>query len=259
MTKKTKRVLAIGDFHCGQRGGLTPPEFEPGGNYDPAHYSVRRMGWDFYQATVDRLKPDIVIFNGDAIDGKGFMSGGTELIYTDRNVQVKMAVACLQAIPGNPKIVMAYGTGYHTGKREDWEDQIADLVGAEKIGGEDTIAVNGVVINYRHHLGRSSVPHARHTAIAKEVLWNILWAERGEYPKADILIRSHVHYHNFAGGVGWLGMTLPALQGYVSKFGGRRMTGTIDFGLVHFDITSKEDYTWKSHILRYPAAAVLSL
>jgi len=254
-----KRVLAIGDFHCGQSAGLTPPGYEISPLVGPRHQAVRRATWDFYAAKVNEIKPDVVIFNGDAIDGKGQSSGGTELLYADRNVQVDMAVDCLNTIPGKPKIVMSYGTAYHTGKEEDFEDQIADRVGAERIGGEDVIDVNGLIINYRHHIGSSSVPHGRHTAIAKEVLWNKLWAMRGEYPQADVILRSHVHYHIFAGGADWLGMTLPCLQGYGSKYGGRRMSGTIDVGMVHFDVQSKESYTWKSHILRYPAADVPSL
>lgn len=259
MARKYTRVLTIGDYHCGQRAGLTHPDFEINSFVDPHHHAIRRAGWNYYKATVDALKPDIVIFNGDAVDGKGQASGGTELLYSDRNVQVNMAVAALEAIPGNPKIVMSYGTAYHTGKEEDFEDQIAKQVKALKIGGEDVIDVNGLVINYRHHVGSSQTPYSRQTAVAKEALWNQLWSLRGEYPLADVLLRSHVHYHTFTGGHGWLAMTLPALQGYGSKYGGRRMSGTVDFGLVHFDVTSKEDYSWHSHILRFPAVAVPSL
>jgi hypothetical protein len=256
---KGKRVLAIGDYHCGHRTGLTPPEFENSGLVDPHHYAIRRTTWDWYEERVKAYKPQIVIYNGDAIDGKGQASGASELLYADRNVQVDMAVACLKAIPGRPKIVMSYGTAYHTGKEEDFEDQIADKVKAVSIGGEDVIDVNGLLINYRHHLGSSSVPHGRATAISKEVVWNWLWALRGEYPMADVILRSHVHYNVGAFGPGWLGMSLPALQGYGSKYGGRRMSGTVDVGMAYFNVVSKQEYSWDVDILRYPAAATVSL
>ena len=84
-----------------------------------------------------------------------------------------------------------------------------------------------------------------------------MWAERGEYPKADVLIRSHVHYYDFDGDFDWLGMTTPALQGYGSKFGGRKCTGTVDVGLVYFDVKGKDDYTWKAKRLKFPAAEPL--
>ena len=88
-------------------------------------------------------------------------------------------------------------------------------------------------------------------------LVNGLWAARGEYPLADVIIRSHVHYHNFCGGSDWLAMTTPALQGYGSKYGARRCTGLVDVGMVHFDIWSKERWEWKAEILRFPAAEPL--
>ena len=256
-----KRVLVISDFHSGHVLGLTHPgfDYESGRKTETAHYQVRRTIWNWYKEKVKSLKPDIVIMNGDAIDGKGEKSGGTEQITTDRDEQCEMALAGLQAIPRRPKFFMSYGTGYHTGNLEDWEDIIAREIRAEKIGAEDTISVNGLNINYRHHIGRSGIPHGRHTAVAKEKLWNNIWSERGEYPKADVILRSHVHYHNYAGGPGWLAMTTPALQGYGSKYGARRCTGTVDVGIVHFDIKGKDDWTWKAHILRFPAEQPLSV
>jgi len=246
-----KRVLVISDQHCGHDLGLTHPsdDFDDG----TTHYLVRRTIWEWYKPLVKRLKPHVVIVNGDCIDGDGKKSGGTEQLTTDRIKQCKMAVKTLKTIPGKPRFFMSYGTGYHTGDDEDFENIIANDIGAVKIGAEDTVDVNGLLINYRHHIGRSSIPHGRHTAVAKEKLWNAIWAERGEYPKADVIIRSHVHYYNYAGGPSWLGMTTPALQGYGSKFGARRVTGTVDVGLIHFDIWSKERWEWKSHILRFPA------
>ena len=255
-----KRVLVISDFHSGHVLGLTHPgyDFTTGHKTKTAHYAVRRTIWNWYKDTVQRLKPDIVIMNGDCIDGKGEKSGGTELLTLDRDEQCEMAIAGLQAIPRRPKLFMSYGTGYHTGNNEDWEDIIAREMKAEKIGAEDTIDVNGLLINYRHHIPRSGIPHGRHTAAAKERLWNLIWAERGEYPKADIIVRSHVHYHAFCGGPGWLAMTTPALQGYGSKFGARVVTGTVDVGMVHFDIWSKDKWEWKAHLLRFPAEAPLA-
>jgi len=250
-----RRVLVISDFHSGHVLGLTHPgyDFTSGHKTMTAHHVVRRTIWNWYKDTVTRLKPDIVIMNGDAIDGKGEKSGGTELLTLDRDEQCEMAIAGLRAIPRRPKFFMSYGTGYHTGNMEDWEDVIAREIQAEKIGAEDTIDVNGLLINYRHHIGRSGIPHGRHTAIAREKLWNLLWAERGEYPKADVIIRSHVHYYDGAFGADWVGFTTPALQGYGSKYGGRVVTGTVHVGLVYLDVWAKDKFTWKAEILRFPA------
>ena len=258
---RSKRVLVVSDFHCGHLVGLTPPGFDA--DREPQRhrefYDMRRTIWRWFKRTVNKLSPiDILIVNGDAVDGKGPASGGTEQLYMDRNDQVEMAVAVIRTIDAK-KIVMSYGTGYHTGKLEDWEDAIAREVGAEKIGGEDTIDVNGLLINYRHHVGRSTIPHGRFTPIAKEMLWNMLWAERGEYPLADVLIRSHVHYFTHCGDGDWLAVTTPALQGYGTKLGGRRMTGTVDIGVFILDVFSKEKYTWRSKRLKLRVKEPLSM
>ena len=252
MTKKKDyiRLLAMGDFHCGHELGLTPPKHDPGPRLTPQKHRMRREIWNWFEDNTKELKPDVIIFNGDAIDGLGQSSNSSELIYTDRNDQVKMATDILLGIGGTPEIYMSYGTAYHTGKGEDWEDIIADNVKAVKIGSEDDIDIRGTVFNYKHHLGRSGAPTGRTAAVLKDTLWNQIWATRGEYPRADVVLRSHVHYHQYAGDSDTLSLTLPALQGYGTKFGGRRMSGTVDVGFVVFDIYAKGDYDWKAHIWR---------
>lgn len=258
---RPKRGLVIADLHCGHWVGLTPKSWDSPKlkrNY-PQHYKMRRQIWDWYKKNTSE-KWDFVILNGDAIEGKGEKSGSTELIETDRLQQVEMAKACLQTLRYD-KLFISYGTSYHTGAKEDFEDKLAkdETLKCEKIGGEDNLNVNGIIINYRHHVGRSTIPHGRHTSLARERLWNLLWAERGEYPKATFVIRSHVHYYNFCGGGGWTAITTPALCGYGSKYGGRRVTGAVDIGVVILDIIDKDNYKWNVPILRMPYQKPLSV
>jgi hypothetical protein len=154
---------------------------------------------------------------------------------------------------------MAYGTGYHTGIEEDWERPIAEAVKAKKIGSVDSIDVNGLIINYRHYISGSQVPHGRHTTTARERTWNTLWALRGEYPLAQIVIRSHVHYFGFCGDGQGLALTTPALEGYGSKFGARLLSGLVDIGLVYFDIIDRERWTWGHKLLRLPKTEAIRL
>jgi hypothetical protein len=256
-----KRMMVISDLHCGHEVGLTHPGFDPDKKpkRKPELWKMRRAIWKWFAKEVAKLGTiDVLLVNGDAIDGKGQASGSTELLYPDRFDQIEMGVAAIRHI-GAKKVVMSYGTPYHTGKLEDWEDAIASEVGAEKIGGEDTIDINGLLINYRHKVGRSSIEHGKHTAVAKERLTNLLWATRKEYPRADVCVRSHVHYFNYCGGSDWLAMTTPALQGYGTKFGARIATGVVDIGFVYFDIAGKNNYTWTEKLLRLPMQKPLSL
>jgi hypothetical protein len=252
---KPKRAVVISDPHCGHQVGLTHPDFDarPQNSRSDAYrlWKLRRACWNFVSDKAAELQPiDLLIVNGDCIDGKGDKSGATELITADRDEQCDMAVAAIEQFNAGA-IVMSYGTAYHTGVREDHENKIAKQVKALKIGSHDWVDVNGLIFDYRHHVGSSVIPHGRHTAIARERLWAVLWAERGEYPRSDVLIRSHVHYHAYCGGDDWLAMTTPALQAYGSKFGARRASGVVDYGFVSFDVVNRESYSWRNHILRF--------
>lgn len=248
--RQFKRIVAVSDLHCGSIVGLTPP-----GQWSHLEgvRAVQRELWCWYEREVQALgKVDAVLCLGDAIDGKGQRQGGIEQYTTDMIEQAAIAAQCLRAIDAK-QYVMVHGTPYHTGQEEDFESLIAgELKGS--IGGHEWAEAHGVVFDLKHKVGSSQVPHGRHTAIARERLWNQLWALRDGAPKADILLRGHVHYHNFCGGPTWLAMTLPALQGLGSRYGVRQCSGTVDFGFVHFDVYPGGKYTWEAHILRQQAA-----
>ena len=73
----TKRVVVISEEHCGHLAGLTPPQWQVA--YKPKSDTKRnkwaklqRDLWGFYEKTIEELQPiDILINNGDAIDGRG--------------------------------------------------------------------------------------------------------------------------------------------------------------------------------------------
>ena len=238
--KDFKRVVVVSDFHCGHRNGLR---------------KGKTKHWKFFEDEINKLKPiDICIANGDLIDGKGERTGGTELITSDRNEQVKMAVDILRFIDAS-RYIFTYGTFYHTGKEEDWEEQIAREFDAP-IGGQQFLNVNEVIFHVKHKISGSTIPHGRFTTLARQKLWNLFWAENGEVPKVDIFIRSHVHYFDYCGGKNWFAVITPGLQGWGSKFGERLCEGTIDFGFIHFDIKDRKEWSWKAHIAVVESASI---
>jgi hypothetical protein len=115
-----KKVVLISDLHCGHRAGLTPPskQYRIGtGDTERDNFALLQSGiWDFMIGEIKELgKVDVLICNGDAIDGKGERSGGTELLEADRTKQADMAAECLSMFKAK-KIFMTYGTPYHVGK-----------------------------------------------------------------------------------------------------------------------------------------------
>ena len=252
-----KNVLIISDPHCGHKSGLTPPGYLPDKPAERRQEWVKnnRGYWSWWEQNIRAAGPfDIIILNGDAVDGKGAKSGGVEQVTMDMEEQCDMAIEIVRKIPKRKgcKIVMTRGTSYHVGLDEDWENVVADKLEA-KIGEHEWVDIEGVVFYLKHHpAGSSGIPQGRHTGVAKDRLWNIMWNERQMQPKASIFIRSHVHYHNFCGGPDWLAITTPALQGIGSRFGSRRCSGIVDFGFITFKV-NKGQYSWQAHIANIEA------
>lgn len=255
-----KRVVVISDLHCGHRAGLTPPDrqYRDGDDEDLHKYGeVQSKMWKWYCDTILSLgKIDTLVLNGDAVDGKSDKSGGSELITSDRRIQVAMAAEAI-AVVNAKKVYIIKGTAYHTGTDEDWEEVLADMVGAAHVGFHEWIDADGVMFDFKHKIGSSSIPHGRFTAPARSALWNDLWAERKMQPLAHIVVRSHVHYHVFLGGPGKLVLTTPALQAW-TKYGSREVEGVNDIGLASFDC-EKGEYSWQAHLLDMQFAAARAL
>lgn len=247
-----KRIVAVSDFHCGHRVGLTPPSWQYSVDSGPQVYrkfaKFQRGVWDYYSKTLAELQPiDCLFVVGDCVDGPGLRTGGTELITRDRTEQVEMATACINEAKAK-KVYMFYGTSYHTGDQEDWEDLIAKDVGAD-ISGHDWVTVGKTTFDLKHHVGSSTIPHGRYTAIAREALWNLVWARDKRQPDADVIVRAHVHYHVYVGDGHKIGIILPGLQGYGSKFGVRRCSGVVDIGFISGVVGDDGGFSWRSHIL----------
>ena len=167
-----------------------------------------------------------------------------------------MAVACIDTIrlharrKGKLPIIGVYGTPYHVNGEsgEDWENVLASRAEFQKIGSHEWPEVNGYVFDIKHKIGSSSIPHGRSTSIEKDMLWNLIWAVNEMQPRARMLLRGHVHYHQFTGNVRKTGMTLPPLQAMGTKYGGRQCSGLVDWGMTTFDVSSDgAACDWRTH------------
>ena len=260
-----KNVMLCGDFHCGHHVGLTPPSYNHKPDEDKNDpkwtlYVARKKLWDIFAREVKaRPRPDVMVANGDLIDGRGERSGCTELLTSDRDEQSEMAAAVIRSVKPK-KLVMTYGTPYHTGSNgEDFESVIKKAINVDPLGNpyknrvdvtlkaHAYFKIGGVTFDCKHKIGASQIPHGRATALMRENLWSSVWNEYKDVPRADVFIRSHVHYHVFCGDTKKLMMTLPALQAQGSKYGARQCSGIVDWGFVWFEC-DKGEYSWEAVI-----------
>ena len=257
----------LADLHCGHRVGLTPPAWQsdaPGGKYA----LIQKELWDAYAGWIDALKPiDFLFLNGDTIDGKGERSGGTELITTDRNKQIDMAFDAISytGVAGH-NMVASIGTPYHVGEDEDWEVILGDELGVKAIKSHEWPQIDGIVFDLKHQpAGSSGIPHGRAGPIAKDKLWNMIWAEYEAQPSSDVIIRSHLHYASAVTEPHWLGIITPALQGAGTKYGARRCAGIVHFGLTVMDLYPGDNlqerirWHWRTVFVQSQRSGVLEL
>ena len=236
-----KRVLLPSDLHCGSNVGLTPPSYQISIIQNPEtveHKTRNKWGilqrecWKWYMQTLAMLgRIDYAFVMGDCIDGDGHRSHGTELIISDRKVQAAMAIECLRQIQAT-RYSFVYGTPYHTGQAEDFETDVARAFDA-KIGSHEWEVVNGVCFDLKHKQGNTQNPA---TSLFNEIRDNREWVCNDEQPKADILVRGHTHRLCVLQIEDCTGISVPALQGYGTKFGSRQCSRKVQFGLVTVDV-----------------------
>ena len=107
MKRNFKRVFVASDSHCGHRVGLTPTPYQSRG--DSKWEKLQFMLWAWFKEEVEKFKPyDIAILNGDLIDGKGYRSGGSELITADRMMQTRIAFDAFRIVEA-PKVRIIAG------------------------------------------------------------------------------------------------------------------------------------------------------
>ena len=230
---KDLNLLVISDTHCGSSVGLTPTGFE---RLSLSRSERRKRHWRIYRNLLKSFPPiDILICNGDMIDGKQRKEGSTGLLTADLSEQITMAQRCIEVV-GAKEIHLTRGTPYHTSGDMDFEDELAQRVSANSICNHKQLVVRGLVFDFKHKIGASGIIHGRFTALAAERAWNIEWARRKKYLLADVIVRSHVHYYGQCGGYEhavkrpWYGITTPALESLGGKFGTLLCRGTVDWG-----------------------------
>jgi len=233
--QQSKSVVFVADLHVGARTGLA---------YQPMN-AVQEELFECWEEDTQRFgKPDILVVNGDAIDGKGNKEGGLDTLLNDPYQQAKQAISLLEMWGAKTTLILA-GTSYHVAGDTDFEQFIADAFKGS-LHSKLRLNVSGYVFDIRHAIGRSVIPHGRFTAPAREKIWDALSTETSSRKQASAIIRSHVHYWTVSQDAFGLAMTLPCWQARGSRFGARQCTGHIDIGCVRFEIDNQGGAKWEA-------------
>jgi hypothetical protein len=245
-------VVIVADLHCGSRAGLTS---EP-------QNRTQEILLEKWEENIDAWgRPDILIVNGDAVEGKG--KPNPTLTQHDGILQAQDSFKLLKMWDAKTYL-FSYGTNFHTANKgggEDWEYLICSLMNEWKPGCAQIrdywgqIEVGKTVLYAKHKVDRSSVPHGKATPVLREAYWGQILSMTGETEKkADIYIFSHVHY--FLKIEDDLAATIitPAWQARGSKYGNRKCSATnISLGSVRLRILpSRKKWYFESFRFHIP-------
>ena len=233
-----KTLVIISDLHCGSVYGLLPPKDQQ--KQSSHHSKIQKEAWIAYTKIIKKwYNPDILLVNGDCIEGRQEKQGGAELFTNDRNVQSEIAVECIKSWKAK-QILMSFGTSYHVGSTgEDFEYNIAKKLDA-KIEGRLFFNIEGLTFDARHKTSTSCIPHGRGAGILREIMWNLVHEAEEGWPKVDVIVRSHAHYHIWVESHNKIAFITPSLQMSRGRYGSREMSGTTHWGAIRLTINNKQ-------------------
>jgi len=242
---KKKNVALTGDWHVGSVCGLSA---------NPQN-SIQEKLLKIFKSCVKRYnKPDILIINGDAIDGTQYKSGGLDLTEKDIREQERGVVKLIQM--WNPKeVIMVSGTPYHVGVKSSEEEIVHTLNDHCNIKASYVhklrLEINGwFKLQARHFISSSSNPASRATAAGRANMWEIMNAYKSGKEASDLSVYSHVHYYDLHQSAFGTTIVLPCFQAQGTIYGDTKCDGHIDIGMVNVVVgkTEKEGWTWEKQL-----------
>jgi len=236
----TKSIVLTADWHVGSEAGLTA---------SPRNSTQKALLAKFKECIKLYGNPDILVINGDAVDGDQRKSGGAGLTESDIREQENDAIKLVKM--WKPKeVFLVSGTAYHVGIVSS-EQKMADTL-KEYCNIEATyvrklnLTINDwFKLQARHFIGSSNNPAGRATAAGRSNMWEILNAYHTGDRAADLSVFAHVHYYDLHQNAFGTTMVLPCFQAQGTPFGDEKCDGHIDIGLVHLIVASTEKGGWE--------------
>lgn len=185
-----KRILILGDLHAGSKCAPWPTSWLPG---DQPHRDSRYLTECLAHAAENLEPVDLLILNGDLIDGSQKKSGGLGLFNPRLRDQVAGAIELLTPFAKKAKdIIRVEGTAYH----DDDHDPLFALderFGVRLVTQVLNFGIPGGVLNVAHH--PSFKFEWKGGGMSKTAFYNLVNSARKKAPFARWIIESHLHFY----------------------------------------------------------------
>jgi len=282
------RIVMLADLHIGSRWALTDPKVTPA--YCPGKQIQEKLYSKWLEATSGKWRrPDVLVLNGDLVDGQGRKSSGVEQWTTDPWEQIEHAAELIRMWKAK-KIYVIGGTDYHqllgnTGF--EMEELLARELKAEFYPNQENVpdsmkkrsgyhwflTFDKVTVHFAHHVGVSKVFHYMSTPIAREMMharlndpmvreWRRLYKDDtlSENQRIDLLreletfrtkvvVRAHAHYFWMNVCGGSVGLILPSWQAITPYMLKKNPLGFSHVGFVGMEVKG-ENFTFDQFLVK---------
>ena len=202
------RTVVLADLHTGSTGALWAPEQLLGGGGSYILNKTQQFLSDCWKDTtrrIRRLQPDVLVVNGDALQGQSIRDG--QLVTNRCDIQRRSAYKLLKPIRERARqFFMFRGTPWHEGKASENTSDLAEMLGAEVspatgeyLFWEAYIQLPGgdePVMHITHHIGATKVSWYEATVPLRDTLMLLSeltrWYKK-EAPNVRITVRAHRH------------------------------------------------------------------
>ena len=170
---------------------MPPYFFRMDGNKIVANRVQKELFKCWKELVKEWSRPDVLVLNGDIIDGIQASNAGVEVWTADLDEQLDAATQLIEMIKPRKTYVVA-GTNYHVSTKGRKQERTLAANFGSKLYVDLPLDFEGHKMHFAHHIGRSAVFHYRTTPLAREML--IAKLNEHKTHRFEWLVRSHVHY-----------------------------------------------------------------
>jgi hypothetical protein len=212
-----REILILSDMHVGSLWGLWPPDFETD---DPRsddrlkfiQNQTQKKLWSHWKHMIEATNPEIIIFNGDLIDGQQKRGVGRGLVTPYLEHQIAACTDIIHTLPEVP-LYFTQGTEYHELPDGSAAEQYIAKEFQADFGDDLLIDECGIRMHVGHQIPVSGTTwQYRTTPLARDLLLLALNSAEEKYGKVDVAIRSHAHYYCACSFASQLGVITPCWQ-----------------------------------------------
>jgi hypothetical protein len=245
-----RKVVVVGDLHCGSTVGLLPPGFVTLEGQEVRQSALQAWTWarwvefgDWARGVVGD-EPYALVVLGDATEG--IHHGGRQTISPEPADHVRAAEMALTPLAdGADPVIVVTGTECHTGSTEHGLAMALGAVPDPNTGrpawDRAMVTVNGCLVCMTHHIGTTSRVWLQGTRMSVYLANLQMECMRAGHPVPRMLVCGHCHVFNVFEAHGAMSVTIPSWQS-LTRFGHKAVPTAVPVvGGVVLDWTGKAE------------------